>query len=159
MKRILVQLAVATMATLGLLAGTTVAAQAAPASPGSVLPGPGNFCHYANWGGVFYCGTNVTWPKPDGYPEVFVIGQDSHVWTRWSDAARLYAWTGRVGGTCRPSGGLAIAYSPGSWLMVLGCIGTDGDTWTNTRYANGTWSGWKHSSALTAQAAADSLAS
>jgi hypothetical protein len=124
---------------------TTAAAPAAavPSSPGYIYYGSDNWCHFENWGGNFYCEphvrTAVVWPKPDGHYQVFVLGMEAALWTRWANAQGVYDWL-YFGGHCRPANGLD-ARSNG-WSIIVACVGTDNAWWHRTRNSNGSWTGW-----------------
>ena len=116
---------------------------ATASTPGSVRQNSDGWCHFTNWGGTFYCYPDVLdavyWVKPDGYPQVFVIGSDKSVWTRWSSASGTSGWKD-YGGTCRPNYGLTASSS--GWRITVACVGTDSAWWHRTRNADGNWTAW-----------------
>lgn len=141
----------------GALVGVAVssaAAQAAPASssakvqvskePGAAYQTSDGWCHFKNWGGNWYCkGTGVDvvyWKKPDGYPQVFVLGTNRHMYSRWSTASGTSEWLD-MKGLCSPDYGL-LAHSSG-WSITINCWGDNNAWWHNTRATSGSWTGWK----------------
>ncbi|MER5373384.1 hypothetical protein [Streptomyces sp. NPDC002553] len=120
-----------------------VAAPAVGTEPGGVYKS-GGYCHFGNWGGSFFCQGSglhfVAWKKPDGYIQVFVIGTNRHVFTRWASASGTSGWLD-MGGVCNPDYGMDAASS--GWSISVACVGTDGNWWHNTRATSGSWSGWK----------------
>lgn len=145
--------ALAAGALMAVTAGGTAAAQTGDddgavevqtsTNPGSVYQTSDNFCHFANWGGNWYClGTGVDlvdWTKPDGYPEVFVIGTDQHMWTRWSSPSGTSNWLD-MGGVCNPRYGLPAKAS--GWTITIACVGTDNAWWHDSRDKYGHWTGF-----------------
>ncbi|MFF8607234.1 hypothetical protein ACF06X_14980 [Streptomyces sp. NPDC015346] len=136
------------------VAATSTATQAAPKSedvsiqasstPGAVYQTSDGLCHFRNWGGNWFCkGTGIDlvyWNKPDGHPQVFVIGTDHSVWSRWSTASSTSSWRD-MGGWCNPDYGLPARSS--GWSITVACVGSDNNWWHNTRATSGSWSGWK----------------
>ncbi|GGX36606.1 hypothetical protein GCM10010297_67350 [Streptomyces malachitofuscus] len=116
---------------------------AAARNPGGIYRTSNGWCHFTNWGGSFYCYPKVLhavgWNKPDGHPQVFVIGTDKSVWTRWSSASGTSGWKD-YGGTCRPEYGLDARSS--GWTIKVACVGTDHSWWHRKRNANGKWTNW-----------------
>ncbi|WP_433380067.1 hypothetical protein ACQPZX_14615 [Actinoplanes sp. CA-142083] len=132
---------VTALASLSLLSGPSMPAQAAPAPPGAVYKTADNYCHYRNWAGTFYCGTGRIWTRLDTYPQVFVIGPNLKVYTRWSTATTLTAWSDALGGTCRPERGLVMVVLSDTTLQ-LQCVGSDGYWWYIYRGPTGGWTDW-----------------
>lgn len=113
-------------------------------SPGSIVYGD-YFCSFRNWGGDFYCPQgaryqDTVWKKPDGYVEVFVIGMDSSVWTRWAGSRGVSSWT-NMGGVCMPNEGLMIIAA--GWTPGVICTGSDWGRWALTRNSDGSWNDWR----------------
>lgn len=127
---------VATVATaLGIAAAP---AAAAPSTPGSVYEDANGWCHYRNWGGTFHCSTQLYWGKPDGWPQVFVIGREGAVFTRWANAENTYDWLS-MGGTCNPN--YALSGSSSGWRVVVNCVAVNpaNTWWHRERYVDGHW--------------------
>ncbi|WP_369207980.1 hypothetical protein [Streptomyces sp. PU-14G] len=139
---------------LALLGGTAVTAGSAAAQPsgaaGTARAGApatesaslAGWCRYSNWGGKFYCGSDMRYKLPNGHWQVFVIGTDRAAWTRWQSGSGLSKWTS-LGGKCyKPGhGSIDMAWSNG-WNFAITCIGGDGKRWYKQRYSSGKWSGW-----------------
>ncbi|MEV4320579.1 hypothetical protein [Actinocrispum sp. NPDC049592] len=110
--------------------------------PGNIEQASDGWCHFHNWGGTFFCkGTGidaVVWVKPDHYPQVFVIGTNWHMYSRWSTASSVSGWQD-MKGACNPSYGLPARSS--GWNITIACVGTDGNWWHTSR-GNGNWSPW-----------------
>ncbi|MYS84049.1 hypothetical protein [Embleya scabrispora] len=133
----------------------TGSAQAVPSSPSTtalVEKTPGapyqtsdGWCHFSNWGGNFYClgapVDAVIWQKPDGYPQVFVLGTNRAVYSRWSTSSGVSGWYSGLGGSCNPESGFDSRSS--GWSITIACVGTDSRWWHTKRSTSGTWSGWK----------------
>ncbi|MFI9588669.1 hypothetical protein ACIHCQ_44470 [Streptomyces sp. NPDC052236] len=150
-------LKLATLAGSAMLAATaaTASAQAAPAPPSSTVkiektPGlvdktDDGWCHFTNWGGSFYClGAPIDavyWLKPDGYLQVFVLGTNRAVYSRWATASGVSSWYGGLGGSCKPEYGFDSTAS--GWSITIACVGDDGRWWHNTRSTSGSWSNWQ----------------
>jgi hypothetical protein len=110
------------------------------------------WCHDPQLGGTFICDNNYGYGSgeewqvfPDGSSEVFVVGQDFAVWTRWNVGANpgyWYPWTSL--------GGRSLWYaSPGlaksgeyTWHPTLIVEGTDYRRWYRVRHDGGGWSAW-----------------
>jgi hypothetical protein len=76
---------------------------------------------------------------PNGYWEVFVVGTNNQVWTRWNSSGGLSPWVS-LGGQCLLY--VAISGSNG-WSWTIECTATTGGgTWYDTRLTNGHWTGW-----------------
>jgi hypothetical protein len=140
-RRALFGFAVVALAILALLTGPGLPAQAAPAAPGAEYKTANDYCHLRNWAGTFYCGTLRTWTKADTYPEVFVIGADRKVYTRWSNSTTLYDWSGVLGGNCDPND-VFIMSQRSDEIIELECTGSDGNRWYIHRAIGGGWTPW-----------------
>lgn len=94
-----------------------------------------------NWGGNVLSQYGCTeYDLPNGEQQVFGIGTDGAIWTRWSRTnGTLSSWTSLNGQ------GRSSVYAGGTaWAITLSVIGTDGNWWYNNRggTASGGWSGW-----------------
>ncbi|MEV8319385.1 hypothetical protein AB0Q95_35025 [Streptomyces sp. NPDC059900] len=94
-----------------------------------------------NWGGNIKSQYGCThYDLPNGAAQVFGIGADGAIWTRWSRTnGTLSSWTS-LGGQ-----GRSTVYADGyGWAITLRVIGTDGNWWYNNRGGtpSGGWSGW-----------------
>ena len=145
--------------TVGLVVGGGVAsASAATASPAThaapaVTTG---FCHDPVLGGTFYCDTSsgyasgeARWQFPNHTWQLFVIGTNGAVWTRWTNTSGDWSsWTSM--------GGVAIGWPPlfysggsfhqsggGSYTPDLTVLGADNGVWHRQRSASGNWSPWQ----------------
>ena len=107
-------------------------AQAAPAT-----------CTDASFGGTYYCGygeRNFTFSN--GTYEVWVIGTDYSIWTRWRSNGSYSSWVNQ-GGQIRRS------YASGDFVRItcgsnpiIEVVGTDNRWYSNARRTDGSWSGW-----------------
>ena len=83
-----------------------------------------------------------------GYLELFVIGLDHAVWTRWNSSSGLSRWVS-LSGYCANTGsplGLGNIDGYDNWTWYVNCTGGDGAAWYRTRCGGsdgtGTWNGW-----------------
>lgn len=123
-------------------AHATVVGREAPESIGE--------CTLTNgWGGGFYCASTdpdhgaIWYEFPNGTEEVFVVGLDWSVWTRWNNTSGgLSAWTS-LGGQVEHTEPV-IGLSGSSWGVTLVVFGTNGDYYYDTRSdsPSGGWTGW-----------------
>ncbi|MGW7008195.1 hypothetical protein ACWGCW_36755 [Streptomyces sp. NPDC054933] len=139
MKKLLKAVVLAAVAASSV--GLAVPAQAAPARVG--------VCHDPRFGGNFYCDSSdsthgeFTWYLPNNTQQVFVVGTNWSVWTRWSYRdGSLSSWT-NLGGQVDHHNPWVHWRSIAGWSVTIDVTGTDGGLWYDTRYADGTWSGWK----------------
>jgi hypothetical protein len=118
-------------------------AAAAPSHPGATRQNADGLCYIeGGWGGLFYCSTDKRWKKPDKFYQVFVIGMDQSVWTKWANAQNTYAWLD-MGGTCIPYQQIKLETLPGRWAMTVNCKGAyDNAWWHLRRFDDGRWTGW-----------------
>lgn len=101
---------------------------------------------YFHLGGLFYCGgpyslTGESWYAfPNGALQVFVIGTDHAVWTRWSDPRRTRwsPWTSMGG-----SGWSAVYIYANRYNPTIYVRGPHGGWWHRTRLNNGVWTPWR----------------
>lgn len=102
-----------------------------------------------NYGGRFYCGYGVGYQlMPNGVEEVWVIGTDYSVWTRWrTPNGTLHPSNGwhSQGGKVRVGDHRSITMTGGGYTPTVWVVGIDNPAhwWWNARSSNGTWSGWK----------------
>ncbi|WP_051711652.1 hypothetical protein [Streptomyces sp. NRRL S-350] len=128
------------------VAAAALAGVALTAAPASAVAEPMH-CTSTVWGGEYLCGGEFGQPGMaeyafrDGRREVFVIGTDHAVWTRWTDTSgRKSAWTS-LGGYM--VGGIGIiATDTGGGNFEIGAKGTDGHLWGRSRAASGSWTAW-----------------
>ncbi|MFD0403218.1 hypothetical protein ACFVHI_34670 [Kitasatospora sp. NPDC127121] len=123
----------------------SLAFAAAPAEAGTATVG---ICHSV-WGGDFYCASDdpnhgEAWLHlPQGQDEVFVIGTDGAVWTRWNgmNGTWLSDWKSMGGHFQVTTPAVRTWANPDSY--TISAIGTDGRQWVNSRNnLSGNWSGW-----------------
>lgn len=128
------------MALVGVASSLVVAAAPASAAP----------CTTSDplWGGTYYCGYGRrSYNFTDGTYQVFVIGTDYAVWTKWRKNGNYSKWVS-LGGRIRAShdfddfGILSCFGQP-----IVGVIGTNGLPYGNGRNSDGSWSGWSQAEA------------
>jgi hypothetical protein len=120
-------------------------------APRTVRPADtfGGYCSDVtyNLGGTFYCDpvggdTGETWYAfPNGALQLFVIGTDNAVWTRWSNAA-VTSWSGwtSMGGSATSY----VYYHGSGYTPTIDVVGSDNKTWYHrTRSSSGSWTGWQ----------------
>jgi hypothetical protein len=111
-----------------------------------------NVCRLPTYGGRYYCAYGTkSYRLPDGTLQVFVIGTDFSVWTRWQKNGRLSNWVslgGKIRSTYNRSDfGLdSCAHKP-----VVVIEGLDHRSWYRIRQANGVWTNWAHYHGLLCQ--------
>jgi hypothetical protein len=105
-------------------------------------------CSFGSWGGGGFCGTDATYTMPNGYAEIFIIGLDHAVWTRWNSSNGLSSWAS-LSGYCTNTGSpLGLGRVPGydGWSWYVNCTGGDGNAWYITRIGSddgaGNWNNW-----------------
>ena len=112
-------------------------------------------CHDPLLGGSFFCDPSVGpssgeawWTFPNGTKQLFVIGTNNAVWTRWDNTSGNWSsWTSM--------GGIAISFPPrfyingafqqnggGTYTPDLTVIGADHGVWHRTRGGDGVWDAW-----------------
>jgi hypothetical protein len=124
-------------------------------SGGTAKADSGDECHDPEWGGTFYCLADEGYMSgeawftfPNDTLEVFVIGANNQVYTRWDNTeGELSAWTS-MGGTAVSFpplfyiAGLFYSHAGGSdYSITLTVEGTDGQTYYRLRGPNVS-SGW-----------------
>lgn len=114
---------------------------------GDTVGAGGGWCKYTVWGGQYYCGSQSWWGISGQLFQVFVIGKDNAVWTRWSDTSGVSGWVS-LGGICKTGVDSTheFQYGNSQWIFATECIGSgpgaNGDYWTIGRLSNGSWTGW-----------------
>jgi hypothetical protein len=125
---------------VGVLAATLPVAAASP-----------QICHSPFYGGDYYCEYPVlvyTFPRtgilPNVTQQVFVIGTDYSVWTRWHTNGKLSDWVS-LGGKIRHDyhqGDFALHVCRDNPFVVV--VGLDNLPWYRYRQSNGVWTRWAH---------------
>jgi hypothetical protein len=124
------------------LATTEAAVGILAAGPGTTYQGSDGWCHYNAWGGSFYCLSQYNYTLPNGYHQVFVIGTNSQVYTKWQSGSGVSGWLS-LGGQCISPGHHSVdLYQPNGWTFKVACVGTNGRDYYRTRYSDGNWSKW-----------------
>ena len=91
------------------------------------------------YGGRRYCEFQVgLWSAPWGTHQVFVVGTDYAVWTRWHDHNGLSPWT-TLGGEVKHNDFRSVWMTPGP---TVNAFGTDGRHCQRTREDNGNCTDW-----------------
>ncbi|CAM5470364.1 hypothetical protein [Streptomyces tanashiensis] len=141
MKRSLVREAATAVAGLILLTTAGVSGAAVAAESGTTGTLAACVTSTRNWGGNVVAGYGCSeYALPNGEEQVFGVGTDGAVWTRWSRTnGTLSSWTS-LGGQARSS----VSAEGYGWAITLSVIGTDGNWWYNNRggTSSGGWSGW-----------------
>ena len=124
--------------------GLAPSANAATAIP-AVASADSSVCQLPTYGGRYYCGYGSrSWTFANGTEQVFVIGTNFAVWTRWKSNGNLSSWTS-LGGEIRHTYSYDDfkRYSCGGnpWLNI---VGLDNQWWKRARGSDGTWSAWGH---------------
>ncbi|MET9400730.1 hypothetical protein [Kitasatospora sp. NPDC002965] len=149
LRRAVASAAVVVGTLAGGVAGTAGTAQAADSAV-VTYPQPG--CKKAAithetlnvYGGRFLCGGGfgeTLWLAAfaDGTVQLFVVGTDYAVWTRWENPnGSLSQWVS-LGG---PVAGPVSIGAMNGYFVQLTAKGTDGRHWFNNRQTNGVWTGW-----------------
>jgi hypothetical protein len=123
-------------------AGAAVADRA-PAAVAQVAAAAPAVCHDPDFGGDRICAYSLHgFTLPDGTYQLFVIGTDYSVYTKWRKNGVYSSWV-NLGGQIRRS--LSVSdfkvVSCGSQPLVL-VVGTDDRWYHDGRRTNGTWTGW-----------------
>jgi hypothetical protein len=135
----------------GAAPASSMPSKAATSSPaagivgaGSTVQEPNGWCTYTSWGGTYYCGSQ-SWISISGQLfQVFVIGTNNAVFTRWSNTSGVSGWVS-LGGICAP-GPYSTQEFPASsnaWNFGTECIGANGHYYDRIRSTNGSWSNWQ----------------
>jgi hypothetical protein len=139
----------AALLTVGLALGGGIA------SAGTAHAASGATCHDALLGGTFFCTSSgdytsgeAWWTFPNGTKQLFVIGTDNAVWTRWNNTSGNWsAWTSMGGIAIRfppqfYSQGIFLVTGSGTYTPDLTVVGTDGGVWHRERGGDGVWGAW-----------------
>ncbi|MFG2989670.1 hypothetical protein ACGFZK_10355 [Streptomyces sp. NPDC048257] len=131
-------LAVTTLALSGAALAGLAAAPAQAAAPAAAA----GYCHVSGLGGDYVCEYGEAWMTyPAGNRQVFVIGTDFAVWTRWQYAGGSWSdWTS-MGGTVRS--GVRIEGN-NTWNPTISIVGMDGERWSRHRLNSGSWTPWQN---------------
>ncbi|MFE7589153.1 hypothetical protein ACFU6K_07100 [Kitasatospora sp. NPDC057512] len=126
----------AALAGIGLAAAPASAAITSPAHCGSTIFGGDFLC-----GGDYGVGGQAFHTFQDGTQQVFVVGTDHAMWTRWTigNSSNLSAWT-RMGGSLVSR--ITIVSSNQSGALTPSARGADGYQQYIDRNSGGGWSGW-----------------
>jgi hypothetical protein len=114
------------------------------ASPASAAP---KVCQLPQFGGDYICEYDwEDWSLPDDTYQVFVIGTDYAVWTRWQHPnGEMSKWTS-LGGEIRhsksPSDFFIDGCPPSKLQPHISIVGKNDSWYNNNRRTDGTWSGW-----------------
>lgn len=127
-------------------ASASTAATAAHASPQIVPPpGDGGNCTLNYWGGLEPCNSAAAvWTMPDGRQQVFAIGIDYGVWTRWEvPGGGLSDWVS-LGGKVDSNEDFVNITARVDWGVTIQVTGTDGYSYYLDRQnaVNGSWDSW-----------------
>jgi hypothetical protein len=105
-------------------------------------------CHLPVYGGNYYCGYgSQSYRFSDGTLQVFVIGTDFSVWTRWQKNGQLSNWVslgGKIRHTYRRSDFKLDRSDEIADEILVVMYGLDNRRWANVRFINGVWNGWRH---------------
>ncbi len=112
---------------------------------GTASANDASVCRLPTYGGSYYCGYGKrSYTLSDGTAQVFVIGTDFSVWTRWQKNGQLSNWVslgGKIRHTYNSSDFYLGTCGNQPYLMIYGL---DNNRWSNIRGANGVWSGWDY---------------
>ncbi|WP_030670227.1 hypothetical protein [Streptomyces rimosus] len=131
-------LAVSTLALAGAtLAGLATAAPAQAATPSQATAAA---CQVPGHGGSYICEYGIAWQTfPNGGKQVFVVGTDFSVWTRYGFEGGDWSNWESMGGVARS--GVRIDGN-GTWNPTISVVGSDGVRWYRHRLDTGSWTGW-----------------
>ncbi|MEU9038453.1 hypothetical protein AB0D45_26640 [Streptomyces sp. NPDC048352] len=131
-------LAASTLALVGV--ALTGAAAAAPAQ-GQAPAAAAGYCHVSGLGGDYICEYGEAWlTYPNGQRQVFIVGTDFAVWTRYSFAGGGWSEWVSMGGSVRS--GVRVE-GGNSWTPTISVVGMDGERWYRHRLSSGSWTGWQ----------------
>lgn len=103
----------------------------------------GSWCTYTSWGGTYYCGSQSWYSISGKLFQVFVIGTNNEVWTRWSTTSGVSGWTS-LGGICIPGNYSTQEFEVNSaWKFGTECIGANGFYYAKVRNTDGSWTNWE----------------
>lgn len=116
---------------------------------GAILPvtsASAQICHLPLYGGDYYCQYPVlTYDLvPGETQQVWVIGTDYSVWTRWNTNGRLSNWVSMGGRIRHPyhTGDFYFFTCGGKPVIVV--VGLDNLQWYRLRQSDGVWTSWAH---------------
>ncbi|WDV55614.1 hypothetical protein PV963_37320 [Streptomyces coeruleorubidus] len=99
-----------------------------------------DLCTHKELGGAYQCEFDMeSYRFPNGTEQVWVIGPEGDVLTRWS--GRDGSWSPWKSMSGVATSGVEVTDERGRQVRIS-VMGTDGNRWHNDRSANGTWSGW-----------------
>ncbi|MEV4643112.1 hypothetical protein AB0J80_37820 [Actinoplanes sp. NPDC049548] len=132
-------------------AATDTTSPCSPLHIGGVDWGGILYCNYGEYGGYDYATLS------DGTLEVFVVGGDHSVWTKWRSPSGSYSGWVKLGGVVHSNGEwwylqtIALPSHGGGTDWEVRVIGTDNRAWCRIRSSlTGTWSpDWSPSLCLT----------
>jgi hypothetical protein len=129
--------------TVGLLSVALVAMGALlVANPGQAAAAPRVCTDEDEWGGRWYCKYGMfAHSVDDGAYQVWVIGTDYAVWTRWRAANGAYSQWQSMGGQIIRTGDNSHWIVCDTLLvnLTVQVVGTDGKSYYRTRQDNGIW--------------------
>jgi hypothetical protein len=124
------------------------------ATPASAAPDT-RICDDDAFGGTYYCAYGVRdFYFRDGTYQIFVIGTNFSVYTRWRSQGFYSLWV-NMGGQVRRTyaardfGRITCGSQP-----IVQVVGTDNRWWSNARRNNGSWTGWNPGSTFVCPAVA-----
>ncbi|MEU4208935.1 hypothetical protein AB0F13_02830 [Streptomyces sp. NPDC026206] len=128
-------------ATTLALAGATLAGVASAPAQAAPAKAAANYCHVSGLGGDYICEYGEAWiTYPAGNRQVFIIGTDFAVWTRWQYAGGSWSeWTS-FGGKLRS--GVRVDGN-NTWAPTISAVGDDGERYYRHRLSSGSWTGWQ----------------
>jgi hypothetical protein len=92
-------------------------------------------------GHAYMCEFGITTKKlPDGTKQVFVVGTERAVWTRWTDSDGDWSEWESMGG--RAVSTVVITDEGQPWQFAIHTIMPDGYGWYRLRNVNGYWTDW-----------------
>jgi hypothetical protein len=131
------------------IAGLLAAAGVLVATPASAAVAQ---CHYnPPWNGTFICAYGYEWwTFSSGVTQLFVIGTDYSVWTRWNRAdGSMSSWVDLGGTIWNDNTETNREYlltitdcTADPQQPILGIQGTNKEWYYNNRKSNGDWTGW-----------------
>ncbi|MFD7026592.1 hypothetical protein ACFWAR_00975 [Streptomyces sp. NPDC059917] len=129
------------------LAATTLALAGA-ALTGLVTAGPAQAstspqaCQVSGGlGGSYICEYGESWQTyPNGQRQVFVVGTNREVWTRYNAPEGGWSNWQSMGGKARSK--VEISGNK-TWNPTVAVTGMDGNYWYRQRMNNGGWTGWQ----------------
>lgn len=115
---------------------TVTTAAAEPICTSTIING-------VQYGGRRYCNYNIGWNRfSNGTEQVYVIGTDYSVWTRWITAGGTLSGWVSLGGEVKPGDFRSVTMTGTGNVPTVNVIGTDSRWWCRTRATSGSWSAW-----------------